>query len=218
VLPDGISGLWAPPDRVSLSKSGLWWTFGTSVFHTPLPDGATEAYLPWNGAGTKHVSALLADDTGAWVATDKGVRHIAPGKSSAANGYDGYIRARLGPSTGQPPAEPKALTLARLTTEWTGVPYKWGGDDKKGIDCSGYLCVLYRGVGISVPRATTELNSGADGQRIHDELKYGDVLAFPGHCALYIGNGWTSEAMKETGVGKATIWSRTPTVVRRFLR
>jgi cell wall-associated NlpC family hydrolase len=189
--------------------------FGNSVFRTALPAGKTEAYLPWNGRGAKSVSALLADDAGAWVATDAGVRHVVPGKADAATGYGGYVRVRLGTSAGQPPAEKNALTLSRLTTEWAGVPYKWGGDAKTGIDCSGYISALYRGVGISVPRATNEL---ADGKHIRDELRFGDVLVFPGHCALYTGNGWTSEAMKETGVGKATIWSRTPTVVRRFLR
>jgi cell wall-associated NlpC family hydrolase len=203
---------------VSLGKSGLWWTFGSGVFHASLPDGKTEAYLPWNRAGAKSVSALLADDTGAWVATDTGVRHVVPGKPDAVMGYGGYVRARLGASTGQPPTEKNALTLSRLTAEWAGVPYKWGGDAKTGIDCSGYICALYRGVGISVPRATNELAGDAAGKPVRDELRFGDVLIFPGHCALYTGNGWTSEAMKEAGVGKATIWSRTPTVVRRFLR
>jgi cell wall-associated NlpC family hydrolase len=218
-LPEGVSGLWAAPERVSLGRSGLWWTFGNSVFHTILSDGKTEAYLPWNGgAGAKNVSALLADDNGVWVATDAGVRHILPGKQDATKGYGGYVRVRLGTSAGQPPVEKNALTLSRLTSEWAGVPYKWGGDTKAGIDCSGYICALYQGVGIPVPRATNELAGGDSGKRIHDDLKYGDVLVFPGHCAFYTGNGWTSEAMKETGVGKATIWSRTPTVVRRFLQ
>ena len=38
----------------------------------------------------------------------------------------------------------------------------------------------------------------------------GDVLVFPGHAALYIGNGRTAETVTGKGVGKSTIWSRLP--------
>lgn len=221
-LPEGVSGLWAAPDRVSLGKSGIWWVFGGVVFHEipAKPDGATtvESYLPWNGAGTKTVTALLADDTGAWVATERGVRHITPGKPSTEKGYDGYLLARLGTGTGQPPAAASCQKLAQMTKEWEGTPYLWGGNAKTGVDCSGYVCALFAGVGVSVPRKSDELPTASGGKPVRDELRYGDVLVFPGHCAVYVGNGWTSEAMTELGVGKATVWGRKQVAVRRFLR
>lgn len=217
-LPEGVFGLWAPPERVALGRSGLWWVFGGVVLHAALPGGATEVYLPWNGAGTERVAALLADDTGAWVATDKGVRRITPGKPSDKDGYGGYVRARLGPDAGRVPTVAAGQKLDRLTHEWQGTPYVWGGDTKKGVDCSGYVRALYQELGVSLPRATRDLATCETGRRVRDELHYGDVLIFPGHCAVYIGNGWTSEAMVEKGVRRAAVWSRKSVIIRRFAK
>jgi cell wall-associated NlpC family hydrolase len=223
-LPRGVFGLWTAPDRVARGRSGLWWTFGGSVFHAKPagegPEGEAEVYLPWNlpGKGGDKITALLADDTGAWVATGAGVRRIAPALVSTRDGYGGYIRARLGEAAGKPPSAALPQKLARTAQEWEGTPYKWGGNDKTGIDCSAYVSVVYKGLGVSLPRSTAELPTCPGGPRIYDELKYGDVLVFPGHCAIYMGNGWTSEAMTEAGVRKASIWPRKQVVVRRFLR
>jgi len=115
------------------------------------------------------------------------------------------------------PPSASAKKLAAAIPAWQGVPYLWGGGSKAGIDCSGYVCELYREIGISIPRATAELSNGSQGHAVRDELHYGDILVFPGHCALYTGNGWTTEAMHPT-VGKAAIWSRTNVAIRRFTR
>ncbi|MBC8101402.1 MAG: C40 family peptidase [Cytophagales bacterium] len=219
-LPPGVFGLWAAPERVAVGRSGLWWTFGGSVFHTKPAGGAPEVYLPWNlpsGTGGR-ITALLADDSGAWVASSAGVRRITPALASAKDGYGGYIRARLGEAAGKTPAAPLPQKLARTAQEWEGTPYLWGGNDKKGVDCSGYVAAVYKGLGVALPRSTAELPTCPGGPRIRDELKYGDVLIFPGHCAVYQGNGWTTEAMTDSGVGRATIWTRKQVVVRRFLR
>jgi cell wall-associated NlpC family hydrolase len=208
---------------VARGKSGLWWTFGGSVFHSrPIPGGTeakTDVYLPWNlpGKNGDKITALLADDSGAWVATGAGVRRITPALASAKEGYGGYVRARLGEAAGRTPAAALPQKLAQTAQEWEGTPYKWGGNDKTGIDCSAYVSVVYKGLGVSLPRSTAELPTCPGGPRIYDELKYGDVLVFPGHCAIYMGNGWTTEAMTEKGVRKATIWPRKQVVVRRFL-
>lgn len=219
-LPTGVSGLWAAPERIATGKSGLWWTFGGSVFHANAADDSkAEVYLPWNlpAKGGDKITALIADDSGAWVASGAGVHRITPALASATDGYGGYIRARLGETAGKTPAAPLPQKLAKTTQEWQGTPYKWGGDDKKGVDCSGYVSAVYKGLGVSLPRSTAELPTCPGGPRIRDELRYGDVLVFPGHCAVYMGNGWTSEAMTDAGVGKATIWTRKQVVVRRFL-
>ncbi len=42
--------------------------------------------------------------------------------------------------------------LVRLTTQFIGVPYFWGGKSAKGLDCSGYVQMLHKLVGISLRR------------------------------------------------------------------
>jgi len=37
---------------------------------------------------------------------------------------------------------------------YIGTPYKWGGNDKKGIDCSGLLVRSFESVGMKLPRTT----------------------------------------------------------------
>lgn len=50
-------------------------------------------------------------------------------------------------------------------TSWLGRPYRWGGDDPSGIDCSGLVIEILQGVGL--------LPHGWDGtaQMIHDYFK-----------------------------------------------
>jgi probable lipoprotein NlpC len=43
----------------------------------------------------------------------------------------------------------KIIQTART---YTGVPYKMGGNDENGIDCSGLLCNTFKELGIKLPR------------------------------------------------------------------
>jgi len=45
------------------------------------------------------------------------------------------------------------------------------------------------------------------------------VLVYPGHAAIYVGNGQTAETVSsgKRGVGHSTVWRRSSVVVRRFL-
>ena len=183
------------------------------------------AYLPWNGAAKDGpIVASLSDDSGVWLATTKGgVRHITPDKPSPDTGYDGYMRVRLtdGPDipNGNGSEAGRCTQMAALVEEWQGTPYLWGGTTKKGCDCSGFISQVYHAMGNDIPRSSDEMRASKRGGRVFDELRYGDVLVFPGHVALYIGNGKTAETVGGTGVGsvsKATIWRRREVAVRRY--
>ena len=39
---------------------------------------------------------------------------------------------------------------------YIGTPYKWGGNDKNGIDCSGLLVRSFESVGMKLPRTTSQ--------------------------------------------------------------
>ena len=39
---------------------------------------------------------------------------------------------------------------------YIGTPYKWGGNDKVGIDCSGLMVRSFESVGVKIPRTTSQ--------------------------------------------------------------
>ena len=189
-------------------------------------DGAY-AYLPWNGAAKDgKIVAALSDETGVWIATEKGgVRHITPGSPNEENGYDGYVRAHLTDAAeftqDSSPSAERNEKIAAVVEEWQGTPYLWGGATKKGTDCSGFVGQVHQALGMKIPRSSDEMRASKQGARVHDELRYGDVLVYPGHVALYIGNGKTAETVGGTPTGsvsKSTIWRRREVAVRRYFQ
>lgn len=60
---------------------------------------------------------------------------------------------------------------------FAGTPYKMGGMDKRGMDCSGLVNVCYKEAGIPLPRTTTELSAVGTPVQL-EEVDKGDLLFF----------------------------------------
>lgn len=78
--------------------------------------------------------------------------------------------------------------------EWKGVKYKFGGDTKKGIDCSAFTQKVFKEkFQLDIPRTTrTQVKLGKTIKK--DNLKLGDLVFFKTgkvdrHVGIYIGNG-----------------------------
>jgi cell wall-associated NlpC family hydrolase len=48
--------------------------------------------------------------------------------------------------------QPSADQLQQLTAQWLNAPYMWGGRTILGVDCSGFVQVNYKMMGIDLPR------------------------------------------------------------------
>ncbi len=97
--------------------------------------------------------------------------------------------------------------LQRAAERWLGIPYRYGGNDRKGIDCSGLAVQLYR----EVFRYKLPRNAAAQrklGYAVHPPyLKPGDLLFFRfkgeegiEHVAVYLGDGRFVHASRSRGV------------------
>lgn len=104
--------------------------------------------------------------------------------------------------------EPQMGLLAESSL-WLGTPYRYGGNTKRGADCSGFVGqVFYRVYGKKLERS-------ADGQaskNIHNvskgKLKTGDLVFFStarkskkiNHVGIYLKNGYFIHASTSSGV------------------
>lgn len=66
-----------------------------------------------------------------------------------------------------------------------GTPYLWGGGSAWGIDCSGFVQLLFRMAGRDVPRDADE--QCAAGRAVQTP-EPGDVACLRGHVGLYLGD------------------------------
>ena len=78
--------------------------------------------------------------------------------------------------------------------EWKNVKYRFGGNSKKGIDCSAFTQRIYKEkFDIKIPRSTrTQVKVGKEVKR--SDLELGDLIFFKTgkidrHVGVYMGNG-----------------------------
>ena len=109
--------------------------------------------------------------------------------------------------------------------KFLGVPYLWGGTDPaKGLDCSGFTQLVYKNLGIDLPRTSSQQATSGQAVASLADARPGDLVFFDhsssragiDHVGVYIGNGkmiaapQAGEVVKVQDVGS-------PTVIRRVL-
>lgn len=104
--------------------------------------------------------------------------------------------------------EVEAVTNEKLVNfleEWYGTPYQFGGDSKKGVDCSAFTCAMMSEVyGLSLPRTSREQYKA--GQRVSKpDLMQGDLVFFNttggvSHVGVYLHNNKFVHASTSSGV------------------
>jgi len=73
--------------------------------------------------------------------------------------------------------------LSYLTT-----PYRWGGKSPLGIDCSGLCSMAYMLNGVFIYRDAKIVDGFPIKQIPFEQIQKGDLLYFPGHIAMYMGD------------------------------
>jgi cell wall-associated NlpC family hydrolase len=96
--------------------------------------------------------------------------------------------------------------------KYIGTPYVWGGTTPSGLDCSGLTTMAYRGVGVTLPRSSTQQSKiGTKVSRA--AARPGDIIWIPGHVSIYMGNNMQIEASRGTAVQIRPMWQYNPTFI-----
>jgi len=126
-----------------------------------------------------------------------------------------------------PPADPQPLTdnpvdgtagadsamvsqFQQVFERYRGTPYRFGGTDSGGFDCSGFIMTAYReALGRPLPRTTSQLLQA--GREVpSDQVRPGDLVFFringkEQHAGIYMGNRRFIHSASSTGVTESSL-------------
>ena len=109
-------------------------------------------------------------------------------------------------------------SIAAYACKFIGNPYVPGGTSlTEGADCSGFVYSVYKDFGYSVPRTSFALRS-AGTEVSYENAQPGDVVCYPGHVGIYIGNGMIVHAStQKTGIKVSNANYRGFITIRRII-
>ena len=94
--------------------------------------------------------------------------------------------------------------------KWLGVPHRMGGLTKKGVDCSGFVAIVFREVyGKQLARSSADMLKHNCKKVNRANLKEGDLVFFrtgkgrkkvPNHVGIYLKNGKFIHTSTSSGV------------------
>lgn len=87
------------------------------------------------------------------------------------------------------PVDEVAPDLVAEAERYLGVPYLWGGNSSFGIDCSGLVQAACLACGIACPGDSDQQAKGLGHELGDDPVQRGDLIFWPGHVALVVGDG-----------------------------
>lgn len=94
--------------------------------------------------------------------------------------------------------------------KWLGVPHRMGGMTKRGVDCSGFVAIVFREVyGTQLARSSADMLKHNCKKVSRANLKEGDLVFFrtgrgkkkvPNHVGIYLKNGKFIHTSTSSGV------------------
>ncbi|MCS6712281.1 C40 family peptidase [Brachybacterium sp. EF45031] len=192
------------------------------VAPTALPSGVT---LRWGskGAVVKQLQTLLNQE-GADLRVDG---KFGPRTHAAVKDFqrenDLRVDGIVGPQTrgalnGGGSTESRSKSTSKSTSgsgsaivdrarSVVGTDYQWAGNSpREGFDCSGLVQYAYQAAGIDLPHFSGSIVDG--GRKIsRSQLQPGDIVYYPGHVAIYVGDGKIIDASRSKDeVVERNIW------------
>ena len=135
-------------------------------------------------------------------------------KVSLPDGREGYTKSSFLGDYYEKPAfsQESALraALAETARTYLGTHYRWGGKTPMGIDCSGLASISYLLNGVCIYRDAA-IKEGFPLKEIpRAQMQTGDLLFFPGHVSMYLGEGKYIHSTGKSGSDGVVINSLNP--------
>ena len=182
--------------------------------------GVSRAGVAGGAAFTKALSTASAEATagtttsGTSAATGTTTVPGAPGTTTVPLTTD--------PTTTAPAGSASEQSVVAEARKYLGIPYVWGGTDPKtGLDCSGLVQLVYKNLGVDLPRVSYQ--QATEGRAVPSmaQARPGDLLAFGSpsvnHIAIYIGGGKMIHAPRPGEQVEVSDVYATPVAIRRVL-
>ena len=111
--------------------------------------------------------------------------------------------------------------IVREASTYLGVKYRYGGNDRKGFDCSGLVMQVYKTYGILLPRASYQ--QASFGKLVSlEKTRVGDLIFFKqkgrvNHVAIvsrsnrngiWVIHSTTSQGVIQESLHESSYWSR----------
>lgn len=114
-------------------------------------------------------------------------------KVRLVDGREGYNQTSILDTYHAQPLSTDEETMRRALCDaallYQGTQYRWGGKSPMGIDCSGLCSMAYMLCGVLIYRDAKIMEGFPMHEISLDNIKPGDLLFFPGHVAMYLGEG-----------------------------
>jgi gamma-D-glutamyl-L-lysine dipeptidyl-peptidase len=77
-----------------------------------------------------------------------------------------------------PDLSEKQMAMIRFASTYLEAPYLWGGRTPAGIDCSGFVQMVFKSIGVQLPRNASQQALEGDNVDFVEETRIGDVAFF----------------------------------------
>lgn len=164
--------------------------------------------IPAGGSASSGGSSASTESNRSSGASRSTTRTEAPSSSSAeASAPTSSVKSSA-------PASAANSSIVSIALQYVGTPYVWGGSTPSGFDCSGFTSYVYAQAGISIPRSSSA-QRGAGTQVSASAARPGDLVWWPGHVGIYVGNGQYAAAHSPGNpLSVRDIYRSNPTYIR----